>query len=252
MQTQFGHHPSWEAVTMSNFPQLTAGELHLWWLPLSLDDGQYEKASKLLSHSQLEKYNRRSSAADKKSYLAGRFYLLHLLAAYANCNADEVRLNYSRLGKPSLQDSEQNLNFNFTDTPGKDGNHGLFVFSLDGQVGVDMENLSRDINLSRIVEKRYSTAEQALVSSEGELNHQLALSIWTRKEAYGKAISKGINFKMNAENLVNGDSTSFTFKDSKAKAWRCEQFQIGDEFVACVVHEGHQKSGFKTFNSFTI
>ena len=263
MMETLGQCPNWQTIFLKKLPAIKANEVHIWWLPLTLNPAQSEKALELLSDIQRHKYHRRSNQELKDTYLAGRYYLLHLLGAYSNQQAKEIKLSYSRLNKPRLSNPKFKIDFNFTDTHGSDHAVGVFVFSKGRSIGVDIESRDRDINVQRIVEKRFSEQERTFVEPDGKLNRERALSIWTRKEAYGKATGNGINFKMNAENLVyNGENSnqndtnnsifSFPFNDSLNQAWRCEQFQLGDEFLACVVHEGHQKLVFKTFNSLTI
>lgn len=257
MSETLGHCPNWQKVLLTTPPILEADEVHIWWLPLTLTAQQSEEALGLLSELQRDKYHRRATQDLKHAYLAGRYYLLHLLGAYSKQSAKEVQLSYSRLNKPRLSDPKLDIDFNYTDTYGTHHSVGVFAFSKGRSLGVDIESRARDIDVRKIVEKRFSKQEQAFVRAAGGVNRERALSIWTRKEAYGKATGNGINFKMNAENLVYSDTQniagesnfSFAFNDSADQPWRCEQFQLGDEFIACVVHAGHQKLTFKTFDS---
>jgi len=143
----------------------------------------------LLSDIQRDKYNRRVNAELKRSYLAGRYYLLNLLSLYTNCTASEVELSYTRLNKPYLSDLDSQLEFNFTDTVYQDQYFGLFGFSRSGAIGVDIESRHRDIDLSKLMKKRFTELEQKYIKvDENRINKARGLSIWTRKEAYGKAI----------------------------------------------------------------
>ena len=77
------------------------------------------------------------------------------------------------------------------------------------------------------------------------------MAIWTRKEAYGKAIGKGINFQMNQRNLVNEDFKKspfhYNFNDGE-EDWRLLQIQPDPRFIATVVHQSHQELLIKAFN----
>ena len=263
MTEVLGQSSHWQSASLAEIPPLKAHEVHLWWLPLTLNESQTKLALELLSDLQRDKYHRRANQRLKSAYLAGRYYLLHLLGAYSGQKPEDIELSYSRLNKPSLSDPKLNIDFNFTDTDGADHSIGLFAFSKAHSLGVDVENRARDIDVSRVVAKRFSDQEQAFVLKGDKVDRERALSIWTRKEAYGKATGNGINFRMNAENLISPSQElhkaqttdadfSFAFNDSLNQAWRCEQFQLGTEFIACVVHEGHQKLSFKAFNSLSI
>lgn len=233
---------------------LGTNELHLWWLPLSLDKTQNKIALSLLSDIQRDKYHRRNNKAQKQAYLAGRYHLLTLLGAYSACKPDEVLLSYSRLNKPYMDPNPAGIQFNFTDTiikasdDSKDGHYmGLFAFCLNREVGVDVEALNRVSDFKKIAERRFTDAEQTFIKSpDGSIDQHKALAIWTRKEAYGKATGQGINFTMRERELVNDDKPIINFKDDTDK-WRLTQLQLSDSHIGCVVHQGHSRLTIKGF-----
>ena len=241
----------WQGAVIESFPSLADDELHIWWLPLKLDQAQSTVALNLLSDLQRDKYQRRAASKLKKNYLAGRYFLLHLLGAYTAQAPQQIKLSYSRLNKPSLSDSSLEVEFNFTDTQG----YGVFAFSKRRQVGIDIESSSRKINFKGIADRRFTKQELDFVYQNAELNPQRCLSIWTRKEAYGKATGMGINFQMNQRNLYQAstdNSYEYKFEDDNETKWRCLQLQLGDQFISSVVHEGHQQLKLKAFKSLKI
>lgn len=255
MTEQTGLSLDWQSTSIKHFPRLEFGALHLWWLPLTLSHEQSQQALTFLSDIQRDKYHRRASPQLQQSYLAGRYYLMTLLGQYTNCNPEAVKLSYSRLNKPYISNNESTLKFNFTDTHFQDQYFGLFGFCHELEIGVDIESHHRDIDLRRIVERRFTTDEQNFVNDNGSINKHRGLSIWTRKEAYGKAIGKGINFKMNQQNLVSDDystDSAFNFKDSQKRKWRCQPLSLGHDFVASCVYEGHKELTISAFNSLHI
>jgi len=235
------------SLDISNL-SITPGELHLWWLPLTISDVNKEFTLSLLNDKQRSKYNRKSPEHLKEAYLAGRYYLFTLLAAYKKCKPHEINLSYSRLNKPSLV-GESHIQFNFTDTVFDKQSYGLFAFCLDKEVGVDLEALNRKSDFSRIAQRRFTKQEFDYVSENtGQVSPEKCLAIWTRKEAYGKAIGKGINFQMNERNLVSSSSFTHNFNDENGD-WRLLQIQPDPRFIASVVHQGHYELRIKAFNS---
>jgi phosphopantetheinyl transferase len=253
----------WQNASRLNFPTLGVSDAHLWWLELSLNEHQSEQALALLSDIQRDKYHRRMTPELKQAYLAGRYYLLNLLSLYARCKPEEVKLSYSRLNKPYLSEHNSQLEFNFTDTQYQGRYFGLFGFTRSKPIGVDIESRHRHIDLSQIIDRRFTESEKAFVNSEHsretvnqdsgcKTRHVRGLSVWTRKEAYGKATGQGINFKMNQQNLVpeysDDAKNGFNFTDSKKRDWRCLPLVLGDDFVASCVHEGHSPLAVSAFN----
>ena len=252
MINQLGIIPTWQKQHQLSELCLKKDELHLWWLPLHLEDEQKEFTYSLLNQRQLDKYHRRAHPQLQSAYLAGRYYLLTLLGAYKKCKPAEIKLNYSRLNKPSLDMGSpvreaEAIEFNFTDTTANNQSYGLFAFCLNNSVGVDIEAMSRTSNFSKIANRRFTEQELAYVKeASGELNPQKCLAIWTRKEAYGKATGKGINFQMNERNLISAEDHEYHFNDEQ-KDWRLLQIQPEKDFIACVVHETHQPLSIKAF-----
>lgn len=256
MNNQYGKEPIWQEIEFNVHPILGEMEIHLWWLPLKLNSIQQENALTLLSDIQLDRYHRRKTAEKKESYLAGRYYLLNLLSRYAEIPADEVLLSYTRLNKPYLTNKEHDIQFNFTDTnitsldhDPKVSSYGLFAFCKKHSIGVDIESLDRQANFAAISADRYSKEEQQYVTNkDGEINNQRCLALWTRKEAFGKAIGKGINFKMNALNLNSPDSFELNF-NSHGDDWRQQQIQLTENVISCVTHQSHDDLEITAFKS---
>lgn len=242
----------WQTVSPLSPLRLRNDELHIWCIKLKLEEHQKETAFRLLSDIQRDKYQRRTTTQLKDAYLASRYYLLKLLAGYSSIKAEQVRLAYSRLNKPYLEPNPNDVEFNFTDTSYQGESTGLFAFTNRRPVGVDIEALSRGANFSAIAAKRFSSAEIAYASDElGSIDPHRFLSIWTRKEAYGKATGKGINFKMRDVDLATNDKFVLDFHDDHAmtKEYRLHQIRINQQLVASVVHEGHQPLAIKAFRS---
>jgi len=238
----------WRAAKLSQLPEIAHGELHLWWLPLTLTTRQQEIALQLLSDLQRNRYERQTSPQLQEAYLAGRYFLLRLLAAYTNTDLHDIELKYTRLKKPYLSDQSIDLHFNFTDTSGLTHKHGLYAFAKSHELGVDIEARNRQSNFELVSSKRFTAQEQTFIMDNGRIDPEKFLAIWTRKEAFGKATGQGINFKMNERNLVSHGKHELNFHDDEQRAWRLLQLELGNEFIASVVHEHHQTLNLRAFN----
>ena len=242
----------WHPVDLCQPQQLNAQELHLWCLPLSLNGQERTNALSWLNANQRDKFERRLTSKLQQSYLAGRYFMLRLLAAYTDVPPAALQISYSRLNKPYLASDSCKIEFNFSDTVTPDGNIGLFALSRTHAVGVDIESLKRRTNFAPIVAKRFSAAESSYVTnSDGAIDPERFLAYWTRKEAYGKATGKGINFKMRELDLASPASFELDFmSDEKpARPFRLQQIQLQNDYIASVVHETHQALEIKAFMS---
>jgi len=249
---QLGHILEWHTAESGEAPDLKPNELHLWKFDLALNRSESELALQFLNDIQRDKYHRRSTPQLKESYLAGRFHLMQLLAAYGGTTADETKLSYSRLNKPCLAPNLKNLEFNYSDTCADQNAIGLFAVTHKNAVGIDIEARSRQSDFMAIARKRFSDEEIGYVTnSQGQIDAQRFLCIWTRKEAYGKATGKGINFKMRNMNLASSGAFELDFlADQDGRhPFRLQQFHVGERYIAALVHQGHQPLCIKAFKS---
>ncbi len=249
-------------VSLETLPSLQKNQVHLWCLPLDLSANQTASALAILSDHQRDKYQRRNSDALRTAYLASRFYLNTLLEVYAkqtvtkqktsspaspdtrsanNANdlSNPLRLAYTRLNKPYLIEVPE-LQFNFTDTFLQSGKAiGLYAFSIEQSVGVDVESIYREGQFEKIVARRFAPAEVAQIEDQGQVNRAHLLKYWTRKEAFGKAKGLGINFSMREHDFSSLDS-EFSFQCPDHRQWQFQQFFLENELIACVARESNQ------------
>ncbi len=240
----------WQAVPFNQNLSLEKDELHVWCVPLKLKAGQVEQAVSLLNETQHDKYQRRAVQQQQISYLAGRFYLNYLLCAYTGCQNQKIELSYGRLKKPHLSNNPQQLHFNYTDTVIGNRAWGLFAFARHAEVGVDLESLERRSKFDIIAGRRFSSAEQNFVrEADGSINPHRFLAIWTRKEAYGKATGRGINFVMRELDLASPGLHELNFTDNSRPAlpFNLTQIQIEPDLISAVVVEGHEPRRLQAF-----
>ena len=245
--------PEWQSSSLETMPVLNGDQVHLWRVPLDITAQQTLECLDWLNETQRAKYAKRRNQQLKSSYIAGRYYLYQLLSSYVQVDPSDINLEYSRLSKPRLRHAGATLRFNFTDTLFSNSNNqtksvGLFAFSLTSELGVDLEALSRKGNFSDIVARRFTPHEQQFVTDKnGQIDPELFLSIWTRKEASGKATGQGINFKMNQRSLIDDNAAVQSYVDEKQKTWMLHQLRICDSLIGCLVHEGHEALTLKTY-----
>ncbi|NNC99819.1 MAG: 4'-phosphopantetheinyl transferase superfamily protein [Gammaproteobacteria bacterium] len=249
---QLGQLLDWQSAATDAPPNLEDRQIHLWSLPLHLSDSEVERAKLMLNDTQRDKFARRATPELQNAYLAGRYHLMTLLGAYSRVDPHRLQLSYNRLNKPYLDPNPEDIQFNFTDTITAQGSCGLLAFSRSFALGVDIESLARRSNFAAIVAKRFTAAETDYVTeSNGEINAARFLACWTRKEAFGKATGRGINFKMRNIDLASPGSFELDFAsdDQPGRPFRLQQFQMGNDFIASLVHEGHQSLPIRAFKS---
>lgn len=217
---------------------IAAGDAHLWWVDLRISEAEAKKITPYLTDKQKNKLKRLPSNQKKMSYIAGRGFLRALLLAYTN--EQSIELEYNQYGKPQLLLNPLKIVFNYSDTLGR----GVFCIARDCEIGIDLESTDRQGKFERIVERRFSVEEQAHLSQFSGNQHESFrqfLRYWTRKEAYGKAVGVGLNYRLRDYNFCTKDDATEMVYSNTAENWCFQQFILEDdavEFILCLVNSG--------------
>lgn len=156
------------------------------WLTASDPTLAYYRS--ILSLDERHRADRFRLASSKRSYTLSRGGLRILLANYLGCPPNQIELIYGPKGKPALRDFSR-LRFNTSHS----GQMALYAFTLDCELGVDVEQLRKLDDLERIATRFFSAAEASELVSLNPGDRGLAFfRCWTRKEAYIKAIGEGL------------------------------------------------------------
>ena len=164
-------------------------ELHLWYAKVrKTTPAQAERILSMLSDAERIRYGKLQDAGKRDEFLATRALVRSSLSRYLSLHPSELHFDIDRHGKPSLN-SSCGLEFNLSNT------HELAVclISSSGPAGIDIEGWKRGADILEVAERFLSHAEQEELSSlEPALRPDRAISLWTLKEAYLKAIGTGL------------------------------------------------------------
>src|SRR5207245_1105341 len=133
----------------------------------------------------------------RRQFVAARGILRQLLAQYLSTRAAEIRFAYGNQGKPHLADpNAMDLRFNVSHS----GEQILLAFSCVREVGVDIERI-HELHARDAVAERFFTLPEALrISALPAQDRERAFfHHWVRKEAFVKAVGKGIASSLSRE-----------------------------------------------------
>lgn len=170
---------------MSAF-SLSAGEVHIWTVPLA-SDGAPPPPLAALSPDERERAQGYRHELTRRQFVQSRATLRALLAGYLGASPIELHFAHSAQGKPTL--SGGGLHFNVSHT------HGLALIAVtrEAEVGVDVERL-RPQPMHLDMATRYFTPGEAaaLRALPAGASEEAFFHVWTRKEAFLKAVGLGL------------------------------------------------------------
>lgn len=182
--------------------------LHLWQADLTTALPPWAAAEATLSAAETARQARLRTPTLRQTYGRAHGFLRAVLSQYTGGPASDLAIHPDIQGKPVLPGF--GLHFNLSYRPGR----ALLAVSNAYPVGVDVEPLAPLANAAALIRELYAPAEQAALRAAAPADYwRLFYTIWTRKEAYAKALGRGVGMPFNTFSVLDfepGQSLIFT------------------------------------------
>lgn len=166
---------------------LNAGQVHVWRVSLA-EWPEPEVGWDVLSEAEQARANRFKFERDQRRFIVSRSRLRAILGRYINQSPTDVKFDYGEFGKPFVP-AEPTLQFNLSHS----GEIALCAVTLGRKLGIDIEQLRSIKDLASLSRRCLTHQEQSMLQQQLTSEQPLAfLQYWTCKEAYLKAIGKGL------------------------------------------------------------
>lgn len=193
---------------LSELPDAPATGLRIWTADLdSLSPAAVGQLGTLLDATERARAARFHFERDRQHYIATHGLLRNLLGDTLNQSASTLTFQSGPYGKPALAAEDRhcpNLGFNLSHS----GDWAMFALAWDREVGIDLETITHvegdEDELSGLAARIFSTREMTHWRALPKIETRRAafLRAWTRKEAYAKAIGKGVADELRHIELV--------------------------------------------------
>jgi 4'-phosphopantetheinyl transferase len=234
-----------DALPMSGGAMDLRGAAVLWWL--AADDegcGDWNRLEALLDRAERDRASRFHFRHDYCSYVAAHALARCLLSSVVGGAPQEWRFTAGAHGKPEpVAAGPFRLNLSHT--------RGLAVAALTAvdDIGVDAEWLNRQPPAHDLAQRYFAPSECAALEAAGPADAGIEfLRFWTLKEAYVKAVGKGLSLPLQSLAFML-DPPSVSFMDGQADdpaQWQFHQFNpTPDHVVALALHYPRQRRGLR-------
>ncbi len=168
-------------------PMLAADEVHVWAVSLAVGPERLAQLTALLDEEERRRAARFAHQPSREQFVITRASLRTLLGRYLDLPPQAVRFSTEPLGKPALV--SEALHFNVSHTQGM----ALMAMTRIGPIGIDIEESRKYPSHRDIAGRFFSPAEvEALRSLPEEASDEAFFQVWTRKEAFLKALGMGL------------------------------------------------------------
>jgi 4'-phosphopantetheinyl transferase len=201
---------AWRWEWVSDIPDLTPGEVHVWLADLDLG------LESTLDAAEDDRAQRFRFETDRRRFIHRRSILRLLAGGYLQQPPAEVKFTTDEFGKLHVAGG---LEFNLSAA----GDLVVYGFVREHRLGIDLARLSPDFRWQEVVESFFHSAESAYI-------HQLPSSeqtaaffrLWTIKEAFVKANGGGLSQPLMKEDftaLARDGQRTRTLSDGTQWRW---------------------------------
>lgn len=229
--------------TSGSWPHLAAGDVHLWRAPLPPLAQDLGRLAAWLSTDEAERSRRFRFSRDRHSFIAAHGFLRLTLSRYLGVAPRDLEFAAGTSGKPRLAGTgARHLRFNISHTNGL----ALIAVTRGREVGVDIERIKPGFDWGEIAPKYFSAPERdALAALPPPQRSRAGYDVWTRKEAWVKAVGTGL-----MTNLLDFDARppldepawlgSSTRPAEADGPWTLGTVEAGGGYSAAVAVEGRE------------
>jgi len=245
--------PESEPVSIASSEQAAAsflpGSVHLWQFEISRPADEVARLAGLLSDDEQSRAGRFTAPGLRERFIAGRGLLRTILGRYLNVSPERIAFRYNGYGKPAIAEPDSSpVAFNLSHS----GDLALVGLAHSRQIGVDIERHRPEVNCRELANHFFAQAEiAALAATPDEQLAAAFFACWTRKEAYIKAVGRGLSTPLDgfAVNLEpEGPARLLAVHDSPAEVdrWRVETLRPAPGYSAavCVEHPVYEMRQF--------
>ena len=175
---------------------LPNGEAHVWRTPLEQSPERVGEFLRTLDEEEHARASRFHFDKHRRHFVVARGVLRLLLGRYLETRPEDVNFNYGSHGKPALGGDHRAslLRFNASHS----GELAVYAFVQECEVGIDVEYIKSDFATEEIAERFFSSREIETLTALPKADRAAEFfRLWTRKEAYIKAIGTGLSHPLN-------------------------------------------------------
>lgn len=217
-------------------PSLEGGTVHVWRIRLDQENHGLERFRETLEPHELERAGRFHFEKHRRHFIVARGFLRTVIAGYLQAKPEALRFSYGEFGKPALE-SEHSLRFNLSHS----NEVALLAVALDVELGVDVEHIRADFASEDIARRFFSRPEvDAFNALRQEERVAAFFRCWTRKEAYIKAIGKGLSQALDEFDVTLAPGIApalLRAKDDDATRWWLRDVEVGEGYAGALAVE---------------
>jgi 4'-phosphopantetheinyl transferase len=223
--------------------ELSPREVQLWTVRLEASGNTLAGAFSWLSPDEVERADRFRFDNHRSAFVLGRAVLRALVGSYLGIAPAEASFIYGPKGKPALAGAACPLCFNVSNS----SDLAAYAFTLDCEIGVDVEHRRRLIEVEGIARRFFAPHELAeLMRLSEEERPEGFFNCWTRKEAYIKAVGDGLSVPLNSFQVtlrpgVPARMLALDGSTAAAERWTLQPFTPAPDYAGAIAYRDGER-----------
>lgn len=226
---------------------LENNDVHIWQLNVKKQITKLNDLWEILSDDEKQRAEGFKFAEHRERFVITHGILRFLLANYLNKKPEAIKFEYGLHGKPAVNNGRKHgyaLTFNMSHSH----EVAIFGFTKDNEIGVDIEYIKEKIEYEDLAKRFFSDNEnQDLQKISTNRRKQAFFNCWARKEAFIKAIGKGLSFPLDKFDVdINKDKKTLLLNEQN---WLLCAINIASNYAAALaVANSSAKVKIQQFN----
>ncbi len=200
----------------------------------TIDDSKLEAYEKPLSEEELKRLDEFSDPALRRKQLITRMAVRSCLSQYSDSiSPEDWTFAHNANGKPQVaEDAPMDLSFNLSHS----GEWLAVAITVEADIGIDLQERDPHRSVTALAERFFHPDEaRELAEMTEKRQPEQFFRLWTLKEAYLKAVGKGIangldkaRFHIDNNGLINAEFDP-ALKDD-AHQWQFHHYELDDDY----------------------
>jgi len=228
------------------------GDVHVWLARSSTPDVSLPALDQVLDSAEKTAAARFIFDRHRVSYIFAHGVLRQVLGSYLECPPEQVRFGQNAFGKPHISSAGAGADIRFNMS--HSGDAVLIGVTSGRHIGVDIELMRQVRDLAAIAKSNFTEAERAFIYSyPPDLQQKAFFTCWARKEAFIKAVGKGLSIAVNTfdSSIPSGQPGTRIVAPKEApdvESWWIADLTVPTEYAGAIaIEEGFKRLTYHTW-----